>query len=99
MNAIVLTKAPEPETPDEALFIRGFPYFAPRTAKQVAFALDNGVSAEILMKRFKGFKHPYLGMDVTDSVHHFIKFYVEHNERAKELFIDYSNTDLDSYRF
>ena len=93
-----LAKAPKPETEEEFLFIRGFPYFAPRTAKAVAFALDNGTKPQDLIKKFKGFKHPYLGMDVTDAVEHFIKFYVENNPRARELFMDYSNTDLGDYK-
>ena len=99
MNEIELKKAPKPETPNEVLFICGFPYFAPKTAKTVACGLDNGISPDVFRKKLKGFKHPYLGVDVSDAVEHFIKFYVENTERARELFMDYSNTDLDGYRY
>ena len=45
-----LPLAPEPENQDEILFIRGLPYFAPKTAKKIALALDLGVTPQTLIK-------------------------------------------------
>ena len=90
-----LPLAPEPENQDEILFIRGLPYFAPKTAKKIALALDLGVTPQTLIKKCKGYKHPFCGIDVSDVVEHFINFYAAHIERARELFVEYSNADLD----
>jgi hypothetical protein len=78
----------EPQNDAEVRFIRGLPYYSPRTAKQIAFCLDNGSTKEEVVRGIYG-----KDVVVDRMLDDFIDFYVREPERAKEMFMPYSWTD------
>lgn len=80
----------EPQTEDEIKFIRGLPYYAPQTAKTIAFFLDTGGTKKEILKQQKKAKTDGLLWELTLD---FVDFYLTNTERAKELFMPYSCAD------
>jgi hypothetical protein len=82
-------KKTEPQNAEEVLFIRGLPFYCPRTAKATAFLLDNGGSKSSILKKLK---KPVSDVAIT-MFSNFCDFYINNPKRAKELFKPYSEKD------
>lgn len=69
-------------------------YFAPKTCKTIAFALDNGQTTTEILKLIL----PNSDEQMVNLIKTFIGFYLHEPDRAKELMLPYSCADLDNYR-
>lgn len=72
----------------EVLFIRGLPYFSPKTAKNIALLLDNGETAVKIKRSLKA-----SDANILSLINGFIDYYTENTVRARELLLPYSQTD------
>ena len=86
-----MSEKTEPQNSDEISFIRGLPYYDSRTAKMIAFYLDNGGTKDVVMKTAKPREGALFDADtITKMTEVFVDFYLSNPVRAKELFLPYS---------